>query len=146
MLIAAIARHLTSLGLVDYRPQSDGGDCFVEHLPDQPPAAVLLTSTGGAFQASRLPHDHPTFQVLVRADRFQAPESHDRADEIRGALNGLDGLLLAPGTPDEVWLVGLTCPHPPVSIGRDDLERPRHTINAQATIHAPSPHRPPITV
>lgn len=146
MLAAAIALHLDSVGLVDYRPDTSGGDCFVSWMPDSPDELVAVFPTGGQPQGSLLPHDLPTFQVRARGGRFDPVTPHDRLVGIAGQLHGLDGVLLAAGTGHEVWVSGITALQShPVSIGRDGNERPEHTINFQAVVANSTVRRPPIT-
>ena len=146
MLAAAIAHHLTSLGLVDYRPDGAGGDCFVQWLPDQPPEAVSVWNTGGLPQPTRLAFDDPSFQVRARGDRFDVTTPHDRLAAIYDALTCLDGVTIAAGTPHEVWVIGISpLQSSPISIGRDDNQRPEWTQNYSVSIANPTAHRPQIT-
>lgn len=147
MLVAAVAHHLDSLGLVTWRPDSAGGDCFIEHLPDQPDQAVALFTTGGRPQGARLAHDWPTFQIRARGTVADPLGPHARLQEIYSALQCLDNVTLAEGTDHETAVGGITgLQSDPVSIGRDAVERPECTQNYQALIHRPTAHRPPATL
>lgn len=150
MFAAAIAHHLDSLGLVDYRPSAEGGDCFVEQLPSDPDSIVAVFGSGGAAQPTRLAYDLPTFQIRTRGPRFDPLASASRQAAIYDALVCLDGAVLAAGTPHEIYVVGISpiqaARDNPVPLGLDTGQRPEHSLNYQATTRSVTTHRQGVLV
>lgn len=146
MLTAAIAHHLDELGIVDYRPNADGGDCFLDHQPSGPDDAVFLIPTGAFDQPTKNAFDIPTFQVVTRGPRFDPLPSITRQGVIFDALTCLDGTLIAAGTPHETWVIGVTptggARDNPTSLGRDGNERPEHSANYRAHVRSITAQRP----
>lgn len=147
MIAAAIAKHLaaTVTGL-SYTPTTTGGNVFLAHMPSTPDVAVAVMPTGGGREASRLPHDSPTVQVIVRGTIRAYRASHELAVTILGELACLDNVTLDDGGPDEVWLVGATpAQSAPVPMGADSNDRPEWSLNLELQVHHPSTHRPAYT-
>lgn len=146
MLTAAVAIHLDQLGIVTYDPDAAGGDCFVDHQPSTPDAAVFVVPTGAFDQATKNAFDIPTFQIITRGPRFAPLPSVARQAAIFDALTCLDGTTIAAGTPHETYVIGLTptggARDNPISLGRDDNERPEHSSNWRAHVRSITTHRP----
>jgi hypothetical protein len=139
---AAYAKHLHSLDLVDYRPDTAGGDCFVGYMPDTPDAAVMIKITGGQPQLSKEPDSLPTVQVLVRGPAHGLRAAQERADAIFSALACLDGVTLDEGGPDETRVIGTTpLQSAPIDIGVDSAQRPERSLNFVAHVHLPTANR-----
>jgi hypothetical protein len=136
-LLDGLARYLADRGLVDYQPDSGGGDCYLESMPQTPDEVVILTLYGGPEPDSRLPYDEPRLQVRARgiADRRV---SYQRAQLIYDELNGLGPVTLPDGT-QLLLCYGLQTPE---SMGLDDNGRHEHTCNYQLETVAPTAHRP----
>lgn len=142
MLVIAVARHLDGLGLVDYRPDVEGGDAFIATWPSEPDECVVLFPTGGVQQGSAIPYDEPTFQIGTRGQRFDPRPSYERLRSIYGALTGLDGVTLDDGGEDEIRVSGITgLQSDPISLGVDSNQRHRWTLNFHAVTTAPTAHR-----
>lgn len=139
MIGVAVALHLDALGLVDYRPDEVGGDCFVDHMPQTPDGAVAIFHTGSGGEADfALPYDEPTVQVMVRGSG-DPRVSHGRAADIYGALHGLGHTTL----PDGSLLIScIALQSAPIAIGQDETGRHRHTLNFALDTFAPTTHRP----
>lgn len=144
MLTVAIAKHLDGLGLVTY--SLTGGDCFIDHMPSAPDAAVSVTLYGGIAQPTRTPYDLPTVQIRTRGAKHDPRTPLEAIEAIYNALACLDGVTLDDGGDDEVYVVGCT-PAQSAStyLGRDEVDRHERTLNFDFRVHAPTTHRPAIT-
>jgi len=144
MLTAAVLRYLDAAGLVTFG--RTGTDAFLEDLPDKPVAGVAAYSRpGGAETDGGNGYDEPGFQLVVRGDpgTGRARSGFERAAALRAALHGLHDVTLAPGTPDEVYLVQcLATTSAPVNLGVDADNRPRWTIDFRTETYAPTALRP----
>lgn len=144
MITRALAKHLHSAELVVYDPDGAAGDCFLEHLPDVPDAALMLLSSGGnpTPAAATWGYDEPTVQLLVRGLPNDPATPQGRAHALYGALQGLRYTVLDAGGPDEVFLIVCTSPQSaPVNIGTDEKGRYRFTLNFALHIRALTAHR-----
>ena len=137
-LLDGLARHLAALDLVDYRPATAGGDCFIDGLPPEPDEAVSLTTYDDSAEPdSLLGYDEPRVQVRVRGTR-DPRVSRQRCAAIRAELHGLGPVTLPDGT-ELILSVGLQ--NGPASIGTDENGRHEHVCNFRTEIRAISTHR-----
>ncbi len=67
----ALCRYLHAQSLVSFDEVGTGGNCFYNHLPDQPSTAVMVKDTGGNLTqyGASLGYDEPTLQLLFRGTR-----------------------------------------------------------------------------
>lgn len=143
MLAKAVAHYLTELEILDYRESAVGGNTFIDWMPDSPDLAVALMSQPGRPQRSKLPHDLPGLQAIVRAPAQKSEQAHNLATEILEAMNGLAHTTLDPDGEHETIVVGCTASQSaPVPIGRDDKDRPEYSVNLDFHTHNPTSHRP----
>lgn len=148
MITAAFLTYLDARGVLVYG--RTGNDAFLEDLPDKPVAAVAAYSRpGGAETDGGNGYDEPGVQFVVRGDKAnpatpgRARAGYGRAKRIRDELHGLSGVLLAPGTADEVWLVQcLATTSEPVNLGDDPDDRPRWTVDFRTEVYRPTALRP----
>lgn len=143
MLTAAFLRHLDTRGLVVF--DRAGTTAFLEDLPDKPVDAVAAYSRPGGETDGGHGYDEPGVQFLVRrgSGAGRARAGYDAAMAIRTELHGLASVTLAPGTPDEVWLVQcLATTSEPVNLGDDPDNRPRWSISFRTEVYRPSALRP----
>jgi len=143
MISRALAKYLTVVQIVTYSTSS-GGDCFLEHLPDAPDAADMILSTGGnpTPAAATWGYDEPTVQLMVRGAPNDPVTPQTRAVAIYGALQGLRGVTLDAGGPDEVYLIVCeSLQTAPVNIGTDLKNRYRYTLNFALHIRSLTTHR-----
>ena len=98
-----IATVLDDEMLVDYRPTSGGGDCFVNVVPPSPDACVTITALGGEHEYTFAGGNEAisVFQIRVRGAKNDQQTVRDRLQAIITSLNTL-GML--PG----VWAEGST--------------------------------------
>lgn len=106
MIAAALARHLTAAGIVDYRANNAGGNTFVDVTPSTPDTAVTLT----VYRADDIPggtalhgYNEPVVQITCRAKNARA--AHDLSHQVFGELIGLTSQTIAAGTVDEAYVV-----------------------------------------
>ena len=135
MIQDEVAKFLDAAGLVTYVPNDTGGDCFVDRLPDEPDAAVMIRGTGGPEGDLKFAYDNPTFQVWVRdpAGRLTA---YNRARSIYEALHGLWSVELTPGG---TWVVSCRgIQSEPAPMGQDANGREEFSLNFQMEVRANS--------
>jgi hypothetical protein len=138
----AVAKFLHSLDLVDLHLTDAGGDAFIGHMPDAPAVAVMVTSTGGVEQASRLPYDEQTIQIIVRGDVRDPLGGYDLARRIFDALQCLDLVTLDDGGEHETFVMSTTAMQSdPVPMGRDGNDRSEWSLNFRMSVAAPTAHR-----
>lgn len=138
-IIDAFARYLDGLGLLDYDPTGQTGNCYAETMPPTPDVAVSLTLyDDGTEPDSLLPYDEVRMQVRARGTT-DPRVSRALAGRLRRALHGL-GPITLPGGVEVVLVVALQ--GAPASIGQDDNRRHEHVVNVRAEVHNPTPHRP----
>lgn len=130
MLSAALARHLTTLGLVTFDADT-GVDCFLEDLPLDPVAAVGIYSQSGSQPRNRERIRRPGLQIIVRGDDTggRARSGFERAHAIMVALDDTAHVTWADGTPDAArvaWCLALQSA--PVDLGTDENGRPRWSV------------------
>ena len=143
MISRALAKYLTDAGLVTYSATT-GGDCFLEHLPDTPDAAVMILSTGGNLTpaAATWGYDEPTVQLMVRGAPNDPMTPQARAVALYGELQGLRYVTLDAGGDDEVFVIVCESPQTaPVNIGTDLKNRYRYTLNFALHVRALTAHR-----
>ena len=143
MITRALAKYLDAAGLVSYEP-AGLGDCFLEHLPDTPDAAVMLLSTGGnpLGAATTYGWDEPTVQVMVRGVAEDPETPQAAAQALYDALQGLRYVTLDAGGDDEVRLCSCSSLQTaPFNLGRDEKGRYRFTLNFALHVRALTEHR-----
>lgn len=143
MITAAFLRYLNAQGLVVFG--TTGTNAFLEELPDQPDVAVAAYARpGGADTDGGHGYDEPAVQFLVRGGTGtgKARPGYNKAKAIRDALHGLSQITLAPGTPDEVYLIQcLATTSEPTNIGDDNSDRPRWSITVRCEVRNVTPLR-----
>lgn len=143
MIACALAKWLTAEALVAYTEEA-GGDCFLEHLPDSPDAAIMLLSTGGnPLPASdTFGYDEPTVQLMVRGAPLDPLGPAERALSLYDALQGLRYVTLDAGGEDEVRLIeARSSQTAPVALGSDEKDRYRFSLNFAFHVRALTQHR-----
>ena len=143
MIACALAKQLASQGLVTYS-EAAGGDCFLEHLPDAPDAAVMVRSTGGNPLAAQATwgYDEPTLQLLVRGAPNDPTTPLERTQALYGTLQGLRYATLDSGGPDEVFLIVCTSLQTaPAGVGPDEKSRYRYSLNLALHVRSLTAHR-----
>lgn len=143
MISRALAKHLNAKSLVSYRP-AGGGDCFPEHLPDDPDEAVQVLSTGGNATpaAATWGYNEPTVQLLVRGGADDPEGPLLRAEALYSDLQGLRYVTIDPGGEDEVFVVvASSLQTAPVNIGTDEKGRYRFSLNFALHVRALTAHR-----
>lgn len=140
---AAALTHLSGLlDWCDYVPDAEGGNAFVEHMPDDLDAVIMAAAFPGPAVGSRWPWGQPSLQVLVRAAPYDHPGGLTRAQQVLDALDVDDHLWWAPGSPDAVYVEGCTAVGAvPAPIGRDDRARPAWSLNFTLHTQHPTSHR-----
>lgn len=143
MIASAIARTLdAAIESLEYRPDSAGGNTFVDWMPDSPDVAVAVMAQPATPNLTKLPGDSGQVQVLIR---HTDPDGLSRlATSIFDALACLPAQILAAGTPDEVQLIGCTATTSG-PIGRDEAGRPEWSLDVSLRFHNPTTHRPAVT-
>lgn len=138
MITAGLAAELDARGLVDYRADEAGGDCFVDKdLPATPNDAVGLYSIGGPPSDVKLGYDDPSVQIIVRGGA-DARDPAGRAAAIYAALHGLHDHTL----PDGTYVVGCAADQSaPVRLGPDENGRERFSLNFTLDVRALTTHR-----
>lgn len=146
MLAFAVAHHIaTNVAALTFTPTATGGNVFVDWMPDQPDMAVAVMSQPGRPQRSKLPHDLPGIQLLVRGTKDTLRTTVELADDLYSLFAGMGRQVLAADTADEVIVVGCTAAQSsPVPLGRDDKGRPEYSLNLEFHIHNPTLHRPAV--
>lgn len=143
MIAGAIARTIdAAIPSLEYRPDTAGGNLFVDWMPDTPDVAVSVMTQPATPNLTKLPGDTAQVQVLVR--HTDPIDLADMAAAIFDALACLPAQILAAGTPDEVQLIGCTATTSG-PIGRDEAGRPEWSLDASLRFHNPTSHRPAVT-
>lgn len=136
MIALDVAEHLNAQGIVNFHLTDEGGDCFIDHLPDQPDDAVAIFSSPGPGVPGILGYDQPGFQVRTRS--FNLKTAHDKAKAIYDELHKLRSMELPSGT----WLVQIIgTQSSPAPLGPDAANRHEYTQNYQSEIRAVTAHR-----
>lgn len=146
MIAHAIARYLAAeiTGLT-YGTGANV-NVFVDWMPDKTDTAIAVMGQPGVANLTRLPHSEPGVQIIVRGAKGTDRATHDRAAAIHDTLTCLRPGVIASGTVDAVHVVGITPDQDePISIGRDELDRPEYSINFSLRTHNPTSHRPAVT-
>lgn len=137
-LLEGLALHLQDRGLVTYRPADAGGDCFLDHMPQAPDEAVVLTAYDDAREPdSRLGYDEPRIQVRVRGTSNPLI-SRERCADIFAELHGLGPVTLPDGTR---LILSVALQGGPAGIGTDENGRHEHTVNFRMEIRSVTTHR-----
>jgi hypothetical protein len=143
MISRALAKYLDAKSLATYRP-AGCGDCFLEHLPDDPDVALQILSTGGnpTPAASTWGYNEPTVQLLTRGVPEDAESPLVWATRLYDELQGLRYLTLDDGGEDEAYLVECSSLQTaPVNIGPDEKGRYRYSLNFALHVRALTAHR-----
>lgn len=136
MFTAAIARHLDTLGMGVHG--RSGATIFLDDLPATPAAAMGVYALAGAGDTEAgHPFAEPGFQIILREDTTAYRPGYEKIRAIRDALHGLSQQRLAPGTPDEVWVVQILATGEPVNLGDDASNRGRWSQSFSAEIYDP---------
>lgn len=132
----ALTKYLQAQGLGEYDEDGIGGDLFYIEMPNAPDAIVSIKPTGGLpdIASGTLPYDYPTIQVMVRSERMDLISGERRAWQLYDSLNGLHRLTFDPGGDNEMYVVSVKAPVPPVHIRTDSQGRDRWTLNLQAMV------------
>lgn len=144
MIAAALARHLTTAGIVDYRANDAGGDTFIDHTPSKPDRAVTITGyrandvDGGSALHG---YDEPVIQIKTRAATPRA--AHDLAKAIYSELVGLTSRTIAEDTVDETYVVLVTSEQgaPYHLPGVDENGRHEYVVNVAVHHRSLTTHR-----
>lgn len=130
MLVVAFAHYLdTEDAALTYTGSQNTGNVFVEYEPAAPDLAVTIFTRPGLVALDRTP-DRPGLQVIVRAAPHAHVPGHGRRIANWLSTLTLDQVVLAPGTPYELYLEGLTPQQSAlIPLGRDANQRPRWSIN-----------------
>lgn len=144
MLAAAIAKYLADeVSGLTYTPTATTGNVFLAHMPAGPDVAVAVMPTGGGPEASFIPTDSPSVQVIIRGERHAHRASYALARTVYSTLTCLDNVLLDEDGDDEVWVVGCTARQSdPIPMGVDSNDRPEWSTNYDLIVHAPTANRP----
>lgn len=138
MIVAALALYLDQISLGEYEPTSAGGTIFLEELPQSPDAAIALFSTGGPQASGKHGYDSPVVNVHVRGAANDVIGALAKATAIYDALHGLHSMAL-PGGIRVINCLGLQSG--PITIGRDQNDRPRYSLNFQLEVRNVSANR-----
>ncbi len=145
MLAAALCVHLAeTIDGLTYTGSQNTGNVFFGNEPAAPNKAVTVFGRPGTPEQSfNLPAADPHAQIIVRGEQYAHRAGWELALAIHGALDHLDGVVLAEGTPDEVYVVGCTAQQSaPIELGRDANARPRFSLNFALSVNQPTAHRP----
>lgn len=154
MFARAIATHLggtidpdtgdhTTGVIAALRFDADGptGNVFTLDMPASPDLAVLIKASGGEQVPGLVAVAEPAVQIIARAATLDDVEQ--LAAEIHSALDCLDNVELAPGTPDAVWVHGITAVQShPIDMGIDENRRPERSLNFDTSILLATTNRP----
>jgi len=133
MLADAVATYLDGEGLVDYRPTTAGGDCFIGLIPSGPDRAVVLADTGG--EEGHLEHGYDMRYVQARVRSKDLTDASDWAYSLYDELIGLRQEALG-----STYLVACWS-FPPGYIGQDKNGRHEFTMNMRLEVRAKTTHR-----
>ena len=117
-----LAHFLDDLGLVDFRPDSDGGNCFVDRLPASPDACVVISAFGGSYDTA-VDEEVATWQIRTRGVADDAVGPYEAIKAITDALSAAaTPLLMAEGTDHEARVI-LIATGIPALLGWDTNDR-----------------------
>lgn len=148
MIAVAVAKRLDLVftDLTYAAIGTTGGNVFVDWMPNTPDIAVAVMTLAGRPQLSKLPHDLPGIQIIVRGEPSKSLAAFAMAAAVYGELQCLDLTTLDSGGAHEVFVIGCTADQSgPVSIGRDELQRPEYSLNFSLVTSSPTTHRPAVT-
>ncbi len=132
MIAEQVALWLHAQGVVDYRADVAGGNCFIDHVPDAPDQLLSLWGTPGPRPDGRLGWDIVGLQARCRGTS-DPKVSSDKCLEIYDWLHGRDDFTL----PDGTYVVGITAVQSsPMPIGQDKNGRHEHTMNFDIDVRA----------
>lgn len=125
-LAEQIARFLESRELGAF--SDAGGTLFLENLPPQPDAAIMVRHTGGLMpDGTKL--TQPTFQIVVRHPSLRT--AVETANAVHAALRyHTDSLVEGESEVSIVWPLQ----DAPVYIGRDENGRHLYSINVRLRV------------
>ncbi len=138
MIAENLAKYLDNLDIVDYRPNTVGGNTFINQMPDQPDLAVALFDYPGPAPDIKHPYDYPNVQVRVRGGLDPRP-ALALLDSIYDALHDLHRVEL----PGSIWLVWCrSMQSGPMPLGPDATgKRLEFTMNFNGHILNPTSNR-----
>ena len=117
-----LAHYLHDLELTDFRPEEEGGTCFVERLPVSPDACVVISSFGGDYDTA-VDEEVATWQVRVRGEADDAVGPYEVLKAITDALTAAQTpLVMAEDTDHEARII-LIATSVPALLGWDVNDR-----------------------
>lgn len=136
--ILGIAQYLDAQGVGDYEPDSAGGSIYVQKLPQTPDEAIGIFASGG-FEASGVwGYDNPTVNVQVRGAPHDPVGALAKARAVYSALHGFHMATL----PDGTFVINCRgIQSGPVSLGPDENDRFRFSLNFQLEVRNVTEHR-----
>ncbi len=141
MIAAAIAKYLNAKGVVVFKEDGPGANCFIGHLPVEPEIAVKLTPLPGSKPPDvKYAYSSPGLQVWVRGT-LNPRDSHDLAEQIYSELHNLHDVTLDAGGQDEIRLLLSKAKQEPHHMGEDAMGRHEWAFNLDLFVTAPSIHR-----
>lgn len=129
--IVGIARYLDAEDIGSYEPASADGSIFIQKLPQTPDEAIAIFSSGGFEASGKWGYDAPTVNIQVRGEPHDPIGALAKAREVYGALQGLHAVTLPDGT-RVINCRGIQSG--PVSLGQDDEDRFRFSLNFQLEV------------
>ena len=126
MLIGEIGSYLQAQGLGTLNLTTAAGTIYLENLPPEPDAVVMIRSTGGTESDVRLAYDNVTAQILVRGGADALAATQELAQGIYDALHGFIGQFVGGG----LWIIAcIGVSGGPAYIGADENDRPEYSLN-----------------
>lgn len=137
MIAAAVATDIAELD-----QWALDSSIVLDPMPDKPDRCVRVTVPTGLSEETRLPIGHPQVQVMVRGVRNEHRITEGYAREILDRFDCRDGVTIAEGTDDALFVIGCTAMQSdPVQLPADQAGRPRFAVNLQMTVHQPTTNR-----
>lgn len=125
MIITEQAEYIQSQGFGTFLPDSDGGDIFIEEMPDKPDDAICLYTTGGMGADVATSIKRPGTQIILRGVGLRALQT--RAQAIHDLFDGKHNTSF--GDSGETHIMLCRCLHTePVNLGRDANKRHQYNI------------------
>lgn len=138
MIAEGIALLLDAIGVASFEPDTASGTIYIEKLPQQPDQAIGLFLTGGPASSRKHGYDMPVLNVQVRGNPNAPGAAVELAWGVYSALHALHSVTLEDGT-RIIDCAGVQSG--PVSIGLDENERPRYSLNFQMEVRNITAHR-----
>lgn len=136
--ITGIAQYLDAQGVGEYEPASPGGSIFIQKLPQTPDVAIGIFATGGYLASGKWGYDLPTVNIQVRGAAHDPVGALAKARAVYAALHGFHMAAL----PDGTFVINCRgIQSGPVSLGPDDEDRFRFSLNFQLEVRNVTEHR-----